>query len=77
MLCSFQRPEPWQPIHQWTMPQVPSPEECEDEEVMYARIIKDSKLNPSYVHIFQERLSVSSTLQYCIDRSIEVLMLLS
>lgn len=29
MLCSFQRPEPWQPAVQWPMPgNVPPPEQC-------------------------------------------------
>ncbi|KDR84802.1 hypothetical protein GALMADRAFT_217868 [Galerina marginata CBS 339.88] len=32
MLCSFQKPEPWQPTHQWPMPDVPPPEQCPDEE---------------------------------------------
>ena len=74
MLCSFQKPEPWQPVHQWTMPQVPTPEQCEDSEVVYARVIKDSKQNPDLMRIFQDRLSVSSTcrtsiLGYSIERS--------
>lgn len=60
MLCSFQRPEPWQPVHQWTMPIVPSPEQCEDEEVVYARAIQNSKSNPKVMHILQERLTVSN-----------------
>ncbi|KAH6917568.1 thioesterase-like superfamily-domain-containing protein [Coprinopsis sp. MPI-PUGE-AT-0042] len=33
MLCSFQKPEPWQPAHHWPMPSgVKSPEECELQE---------------------------------------------
>lgn len=61
MLCSFQKPEPWQPVYQWAAPQVPSPDECDDEEVLYTRIIQDSKSSPNAVRIFQERLDVSST----------------
>ncbi|KAF4623466.1 hypothetical protein D9613_001642 [Agrocybe pediades] len=57
MLCSFQKPEPWQPTHQWTMPEVPTPEQCEDEEVNYSRIIQDPKSHPNLVKFFQERLS--------------------
>jgi len=60
MLCSFQKPEPWQPVHQWTMPQVPSPEQCEDAEAMYARAIQNFKSNPKVVRIFQARLSERS-----------------
>jgi acyl-CoA thioesterase 8 len=37
MLCSFQKPEPWQPSHAWPIPKVPSPDECESEEVKYQR----------------------------------------
>ena len=29
MLCSFQKPEPWQPTYRSPMPKVPSPEECD------------------------------------------------
>lgn len=60
MLCSFQRPEPWQPIHQWTMPQVPSPEQCEDEEAVYVRAIQNFKSNPKVMRVLQERLTVST-----------------
>jgi len=59
MLCSFQRPEPWQPVHQWTMPQVPSPEQCEDEETVYARAIQNSK-SIKVMLILQERLAERS-----------------
>ena len=64
MLCSFQRPEPWQPIHQWTMPQVPSPEQCEDEETVYARAIQNSK-SMKVMRILQERLNVSDIICNC------------
>lgn len=37
LLCSFQKPEPWQPEHQWPMPSVPAPEECELEEDRYLK----------------------------------------
>ncbi|KJA26000.1 hypothetical protein HYPSUDRAFT_36855 [Hypholoma sublateritium FD-334 SS-4] len=57
MLCSFQKPEPWQPKHQWTMPVVPRPEECQDEESSYLRVIQDPKSHPKLVEFFQERLT--------------------
>jgi acyl-CoA thioesterase II len=38
LMCSFQRPEPWQPSTQWKMPTVPSPDECEEDEVRYVRL---------------------------------------
>jgi acyl-CoA thioesterase II len=31
MLCSFQKPEFWQPSRHWAMPQAPHPDECKSE----------------------------------------------
>lgn len=36
MLCSFQKPEFWQPSRHWSMPQSPHPDEC-DTEVEHIR----------------------------------------
>ncbi|KIK71319.1 hypothetical protein GYMLUDRAFT_235654 [Collybiopsis luxurians FD-317 M1] len=41
MTCSFQKPEPWQPQQQWVMPDVPPPEQCELEEEIYERVMRD------------------------------------
>ena len=36
MVCSYQKPEPWQPSYQSPMPSnIPSPEECKDEAILY------------------------------------------
>ena len=36
MVCSYQRPEPWQPSYRSPMPpNVPFPEECKDEAILY------------------------------------------
>ena len=36
MVCSYQRPEPWQPSYRSPMPpNVPSPEDCKDEAILY------------------------------------------
>ena len=36
MVCSYQKPEPWQPSYRSPMPpNVPSPEECKDEAAVY------------------------------------------
>lgn len=36
MLCSYQKPEPWQPSYRSPMPpNIPSPEECKDEAIIY------------------------------------------
>ncbi|KAG1783678.1 hypothetical protein EV702DRAFT_958446 [Suillus placidus] len=37
LMCSYHKPEPWQPTHQWPMPEVPPLEECELEEVRLRR----------------------------------------
>lgn len=37
MLCSFQKPEPWQPTYRSPMPKVPSPEECETLQAKYRK----------------------------------------
>ncbi|TFK20166.1 hypothetical protein FA15DRAFT_689268 [Coprinopsis marcescibilis] len=46
MMCSFQKPEPWQPTHQWPMPTVAPPERCEDQEVKYARVANSPGVHP-------------------------------
>ncbi|EPS99118.1 hypothetical protein FOMPIDRAFT_1037156 [Fomitopsis schrenkii] len=47
MLCSFQRPEPGQPMHQWPMPpNVPGPEECEEVQEYYERMLLRKDLDP-------------------------------
>ncbi|KAJ7597622.1 HotDog domain-containing protein [Mycena floridula] len=43
LMCSFQKPEPWQPSCQWKMPIVPSPEDCELEEDVYRRTIQQAE----------------------------------
>lgn len=48
MLCSFQKPEPWQPSsYQWQMPTVPPVEDCELEENRYLRMAEAEDLHPS------------------------------
>ncbi|PFH49219.1 hypothetical protein AMATHDRAFT_148154 [Amanita thiersii Skay4041] len=48
MLCSFQKPEPWQPSQQWVMPVVPPPEHCDLEETYFLRLMnsEEFKSNP-------------------------------
>lgn len=41
------------------MPVVPRPDECQDEESSYLRVIRDPKSHPQLVEFFQERLTVS------------------
>jgi len=58
MLCSFQKPEIWQPNFQWPMPEVPPPEQCDDEEVRYSRVIEHPHSNRDLVKYFKQRLVV-------------------
>jgi len=56
MLCSFHKPEPWQPSYQWKMPDVPPPEQCESEQEMYRRLIRKNSNSPGLVQRYQELL---------------------
>jgi acyl-CoA thioesterase II len=59
MVCSFHKPEPWQPSHQWKMPDVPPPEQCESDLEMYRRLSQDKNSSPEVVRLFQGMLVVS------------------
>jgi acyl-CoA thioesterase II len=59
MVCSFHKPEPWQPSHQWKMPDVPPPEQCESDEEMLRRFIRDNSNSPTVAQRFHELLIVS------------------
>jgi acyl-CoA thioesterase len=41
MVCSFQKPEPWQPSRHWPMPQSPHPDECNTEVEHLTRMAAD------------------------------------
>lgn len=60
LMCSFQKPEPWQPSHHWKMPDVPGPDECELEEDRYALALKQDNLPPAMRDFFEEYRVVSS-----------------
>lgn len=60
MLCSFQKPEPWQPSHQWPMAKVPAPEDCELDEAKYARAIRDTQVHPKLAALYQDFVVVKS-----------------
>ncbi|KAJ2920347.1 hypothetical protein MD484_g97, partial [Candolleomyces efflorescens] len=53
MICSFQKPEPWQPQQQWPMPKVPSPDDCELQETRYARVLEREDLPQDSRDFFQ------------------------
>ncbi|KAF5375155.1 hypothetical protein D9758_000473 [Tetrapyrgos nigripes] len=54
LTCSFQKPEPWQPSHQWTMPDCPSPSECRLEEDRYEELSKQPDLHPKLKEVFED-----------------------
>jgi acyl-CoA thioesterase II len=67
MLCSFQKPEFWQPSRQWPMPQgVPPPEECTGE----VEYIKSMAERPGTSEEVKARL-----MGYAIVRSIHIFSL--
>ncbi|KAJ2928887.1 hypothetical protein H1R20_g8182, partial [Candolleomyces eurysporus] len=53
MICSFQKPEPWQPQQQWPMPKVPKPDDCELQEVRYARVLENKDISQDSKDFFQ------------------------
>ena len=60
MLCSFQRPELGQPVHQWPMPpNVPRPEECEEVQEYYERMLLRKDLDPRLRAYAEEYIQVS------------------
>ncbi|KAF7319994.1 Acyl-coenzyme A thioesterase 8 [Mycena kentingensis (nom. inval.)] len=70
MLCSFHKPEPWQPTGQWSMPpDVPAPEKCVLEEVRYAEMLRKAEkeareggkgLHPKVAQIYREVIAERS-----------------
>lgn len=59
LMCSFQKPEPWQPSHQWSMPTVPSPEDCELEETKYSRLLQSDEGSPRLRNVYRDIINVS------------------
>ncbi|EKM83445.1 hypothetical protein AGABI1DRAFT_32971 [Agaricus bisporus var. burnettii JB137-S8] len=53
MMCSFQKPETWQPGHQWPMPTVPQPEECQLEESQYIMMAERADLHPKLAEFYK------------------------
>jgi len=53
MMCSFQKPEPWQPQSQWPMPDVPRPEDCRWEEDVIRDLSKQKGIHPSLKKYFE------------------------
>jgi acyl-CoA thioesterase II len=46
LVCSFQRPEPWQPSQQWTMPSVPGPDDLEFDKDRWTRLANRKGTDP-------------------------------
>lgn len=58
MLCSFKKPEPWQPGHQSPMPSVRPPEECELDEDRLLRLAKQEDLDPRAKEVYKQLAEV-------------------
>jgi acyl-CoA thioesterase II len=58
MMCSFQKPEPWQPARAWGMPSVPPPEDCRLEEERYEEMLRQEGLHPKIAQLYREFMSV-------------------
>ncbi|KAJ7655136.1 thioesterase-like superfamily-domain-containing protein [Mycena polygramma] len=54
MMCSFQKPEPWQPERAWRMPVVPPPDQCRLEEERYAALSREEGLHPKIQQIYRD-----------------------
>nr|GAT49737.1 acyl-coenzyme A thioesterase 8 [Mycena chlorophos] len=55
MTCSYQKPEPWQPVGQWPMPQnVPAPSACVLEEDNYEKLAQEPGLHPKIKAIYRD-----------------------
>ncbi|KAJ6501735.1 HotDog domain-containing protein [Mycena vitilis] len=54
MMCSFQKPEPWQPERAWRMPVVPTPDQCRLEEERYAALSREEGLHPKIQQIYRD-----------------------
>ncbi|KAF5377598.1 hypothetical protein D9615_005160 [Tricholomella constricta] len=69
LMCSFQKPEPWQPSHQWPMPKVPSPENCELEETRYNNLLASATISPGLKKGYQDALAERTRSPIAIKRA--------
>ncbi|KAJ7357042.1 thioesterase-like superfamily-domain-containing protein [Mycena albidolilacea] len=71
MMCSFQKPEPWQPARAWGMPSVPPPEDCRLEEERYEEMLRQEGLHPKIAQLYREFMSDRSKSPIAIKLAIE------
>ncbi|GLB36418.1 putative acyl-CoA thioesterase [Lyophyllum shimeji] len=69
LMCSFQKPEPWQPFHQWPMPSVPPPEDCELEETRFIKLIASPATTPTIKEYYQDALAERTRSPIAIKRA--------
>jgi hypothetical protein len=66
LMCSFHKPEPYQPSHAWPMPpNVPNPEDCELQEIIWAREATKDGMDERTKGIYQIIIEVSDILVLC------------
>ncbi|THH19742.1 hypothetical protein EW146_g1508 [Bondarzewia mesenterica] len=71
LICSFQIPEPWQPSHHWPMPNVPSPEDCKDEQDLLLAVARRPGLDEKVKETCLQLAEVRSPTVYT-DRDVEL-----
>ena len=63
LMCSFHKPEPYQPSHAWPVPpNVPNPEDCELQEIIWAREATKDGMDERTKSIYQVIIEVSDIL---------------
>jgi acyl-CoA thioesterase len=67
LLCSFQRPEPWQPSQQWAIPQVPGPDDCELDEDVWRKLATQDNLSPQRKRHLLEYAAVRALFSNALD----------
>ncbi|KAJ7169557.1 hypothetical protein C8R46DRAFT_1162371 [Mycena filopes] len=71
MLCSFQKPEPWQPERAWRMPAAPPPEECQLEEDRYTALLQKKDVHPKIQQIYRDIIGERSRSPIAVKAAVE------
>ncbi|CAK5264763.1 unnamed protein product [Mycena citricolor] len=71
MICSFHKPEPWQPNVEWSMPIVPKPDACELEEHRFSALLNQENLHPRVAQIYREVISERTRSPIAIKSAVE------
>jgi len=61
ILCSFHKSEPWQPTYHWSIPDVPAPEQCKDDQDYFDRGSLGSDFSEK---VYQAKLAVRFSIRH-------------